>query len=170
MTVLPMRIFGDPILREPCRDVERFDASLEKLGADLLDAMTHYSGVGVAANQIGISLRAFVYDDDGTPRWLVNAEIADLDGEESVDEGCLSVPGLYFPTARAARLQLKGVDLEGTSVEFVAEGFLARVMQHETDHLKGLLYLDRLDDVTRREAMRQIREQDMGAREVQRRT
>jgi len=165
-----MRIFGDPVLREPCRDVERFDASLAKLGVDLLDAMEHYSGVGVAANQIGLSLRVFVYDDDGTPCWLVNAEISDLEGEETIEEGCLSVPGLYFPIMRATRLQLKGFDLRGEPVEFAADGFVARVMQHETDHLKGLLYLDRLDDATRREAMRQIREQDIGAREVQRRT
>lgn len=167
---MPMRIFGDPILREPCRDVGRFDASVAKLGRDLLDAMAHYSGVGVAANQVGISLRVFVFDDEGTPRWLVNAEIADLEGEETIDEGCLSVPGLYFPTTRATRLHVKGADLEGKPAEFIAEGFLARIMQHETDHLKGLLYLDRLDDETRREAMRQIREQDIGAGEVPRRT
>lgn len=163
MAILAMRVLGDPILRETCRAVEHFDAKLERFAQDLLEAMSHYKGVGVAANQLGVSEQIFVYDDDGEPKWLVNPAIADLDGEEEMDEGCLSIPGLYFPTKRATRLQVTGLDLAGHPIEFVAEDFLARIMQHETDHLAGMLYIDRLDEDVRREAMREIRDLDLSA-------
>ena len=169
MSVAEMRIFGDPVLTQRCREVAAFDESLRGLAEALRVAMHEYRGVGVAANQIGVSSRVFVYDDDGVEKWLVNPEISDLEGEQTEEEGCLSVPGLYFPTMRAMRLTARGRDLTGVQVEFVAEGLLARIMQHETDHLNGMLYLDRLDVETRREAMRQIREQDIGS-EVVRRT
>ena len=162
MSVPAMRILGDPVLTTPCRPVEAFDAALRNLAEDLRLAMHEYRGVGVAANQIGVSTRAFVYDDDGVEKWLVNPEISDLEGEQIEEEGCLSVPGLFFPTRRAAKLVARGTGIHGEPIEFIAEGLLARIMQHETDHLNGMLYLDRLDAETRREAMRQIRENDIG--------
>ena len=163
MAILAMRVLGDPILRETCRPVEHFDATLERLAQDLLAAMGHYKGVGVAANQLGVGQRVFVYDDEGEPKWLVNPVIADVEGEETMEEGCLSLPDLYFQTRRATRLQVTGQDLRGDQVEFVAEDFLARIMQHETDHLNGLLYIDRLDEDVRRDAMREIRDLDVTA-------
>lgn len=161
MNVLPMRIIGDPILRTTCRAIERFDDALETFAAQLEVAMDHYRGVGVAANQLGSDQRIFVYDDDGHVKWLCNPVLSDPQGEIRMEEGCLSIPGLYFDTPRAERVTMSGTDLAGRPVEFVAEGFLARIMQHETDHLNGMLYIERLDDPTRREAMRQIRERDI---------
>jgi peptide deformylase len=160
---LPMRMLGDPVLREIARPVGQFDATLERLAADLLIAMHEYNGVGVAAPQIGVSTRFFVYDD-GTeegPRWMANPELVSLEGEQIEDEGCLSVPGLFFPTARAMEVTVRGLDEHGEPVELVAEGLLARIFQHETDHLNGMLYLDRLSEEDRREAMRRIRERDL---------
>ena len=160
---LQMRMLGDPVLREVARPVEHFDGALERLAADLLIAMHEYNGVGVAAPQIGVSARFFVYDD-GTeegPRWMANPELVLLEGEQIEDEGCLSVPGLFFPTARALRVTARGFDERGEPVEVAGEGLLARILQHETDHLNGMLYLDRLSDEDRREAMRRMRERDL---------
>lgn len=156
-----MRIFGDPILRATCSDVTRFDDALRLFAEDLELAMDHYRGVGVAANQLGWDQRVFVYDDEGTVRWLCNPVVSDPEGELRLEEGCLSIPGLYFETARAERVTVTGNDLSGAPVAFQAEGFLARIMQHETDHLNGMLYIDRLDPDLRREAMREIRERDI---------
>lgn len=161
MSVLPMRIIGDPILRTTCRDVDRFDGALELFAASLAEAMDHYKGVGVAANQLGSDQRVFAYDDDGELRWLCNPTLSGFEGEVRSEEGCLSIPGLFFDTTRAERVTVHGVDLAGQPVTFQAEGFLARIMQHETDHLNGKLYIDRLDEDIRREAMRQIREKDI---------
>jgi peptide deformylase len=158
-----MRMLGDPVLREKARPIEHFDASLDRLAADLLIAMHEYNGVGVAAPQIGVSSQFFVYDD-GTeegPRWMANPELVSLEGEQIEDEGCLSVPGLFFPTARAMIVTARGFDEKGDPVEVTGEGLLARILQHETDHLNGLLYLDRLSDEDRREAMRRMRERDL---------
>lgn len=161
MTVLPMRIIGDPILRTRCREIVAFDAHLHRFAQDLDAAMDHYRGVGVAANQLGLDQRVFVYDVEGDVRWLCNPELTGYRGEVRMEEGCLSIPGLYFDTPRAEAVSVTGFDLDGDPVSFEAEGFLARIMQHETDHLNGMLYIDRLDEDVRREAMRQIREQDI---------
>lgn len=160
---LPMRMLGDPVLREKARPVEQFDAALDRLAAELLVAMDEFKGVGLAAPQIGVSTRFFVYDDgDGQgPRWMANPELVSLEGEQEEDEGCLSVPGLYFPTTRAVKATVRGFDERGTPIEVMGEGLLARILQHETDHLNGMLYLDRLSEENRREAMRQMRERDL---------
>jgi peptide deformylase len=158
---LPMRILGDPVLREKARPVEHFDVALERLAAELLVAMDEYNGVGVAAPQIGVSSRFFVYDDGSGPKWMANPELSDFEGEQTIDEGCLSVPGLYFPTTRADRVTARGFDEKGNPVEIMGEGLLARILQHETDHLNGMLYIDRLSDEHRREAMRKMREHDL---------
>lgn len=163
VTVPPMRIFGDPVLRERAREVERFDDPLAKLAEDLLLAMREYVGVGVAGNQIGALSRIFVYDDGTGPRWLVNPEIVEQTGEQELDEGCLSIPGLYFPVKRSMHVVAKGYDLKGDPVTVEGEELLARILQHETDHLDGMLFADRLSSKHRREMMKQMRERDLGA-------
>ena len=159
MTVLPIRTLGDPVLRERTTPVEAFDDALRRLAGDMVETMHAAPGVGLAANQVGVRLACFVYDDrDGHSGFVANPELSDLQDEETIDEGCLSVPGPYHPTSRALKVRLRGFDLEGGPLDLRAEGLLARIFQHETDHLDGKLYLDRLDDDGRRDVMRQLRE------------
>lgn len=169
--ILPIRQLGDPVLRQPAAPVERFDDALAALAADMIETMYDAPGVGLAAPQIGRSIRLIVYDDGSGSgaRTLVNPTVTGLEGEEVMDEGCLSVRGPYAETKRAARLHLTAQDLRGGPVEFDAEGFLARIMQHETDHLEGTLFIDRIDEEARRDVMRQLREQEVsGARQGRR--
>jgi peptide deformylase len=166
VTILPIKTFGAPVLREPTTPVERFDDDLARLAEDMLETMYEAPGVGLAATQVGISLRFFVYDD-GEDRTgaIANAEIVSAEGEEEIDEGCLSVPGLWFPVKRATTVVARGLDLDGRPVEIRGEGLLARILQHETDHVDGVLYLDRLSEEHRRSAMQQLRERELnGAR------
>jgi peptide deformylase len=159
MALLPIRTLGDPVLREECKPVQVFDAWLRRTADDMFETMYEAPGVGLAANQVGIGLRFFVYDDgDGRKGFVANPELADLDGRDEIDEGCLSIPGPYHATPRALTVRLRGLDLSGTAFELHAEGLLARIFQHETDHLYGKLYIDRLDDDGRRDVMRQLRE------------
>jgi peptide deformylase len=162
VTILPIKTFGAPVLREPTARIERFDDDLVRLAEDMLETMYDAPGVGLAATQVGMSLRFFVFDDgEHEPGAIANAEIVSLEGEEEIDEGCLSVPGLWFPVRRATKVRLAGVDLNGDPIEIEAEGLRARIMQHETDHVDGILYLDRLSDEHRRAAMQQLRERDL---------
>jgi peptide deformylase len=162
MAILPIRKLGDPVLREKARPVERFDRSLRRIADDMFETMYDAPGVGLAANQIGISARFFVFDDgQGNSGFVANPELSDLGASESQDEGCLSIPGPFYPTARALEATLRGQGLDGRPVEFHAEGLLARIFQHETDHLNGMLYVDRLDDDGRREVMRMLREAEL---------
>jgi len=159
---MPIRILGDPVLREIARPVERFDRSLRRLVEDMLETMYEAPGVGLAAPQVGVSLRFFVYDDGETgPRFLANPELSDLEGEELKEEGCLSIPGPFFPTKRALKVRARGVDLDGRPVEIAGEGLLARILQHETDHVDGRLYIDHLSQEDRREVMRMLREHEL---------
>jgi len=163
MAILPIRQLGDPVLRQRARPVEEFDEALLRLVEDMIETMYDAPGVGLAAPQIGRSIRLFVFDDgDGTgARALVNPTLAGLAGEEVLEEGCLSIRGPYAPTKRATGVHVTGQSLTGQPVQFDAQGLLARIMQHETDHLDGMLYIDRLDDEGRREVMRQLREQEV---------
>ena len=159
MTVLPIRTLGDPVLREPTSPVETFDDALRALAEDMFETMYAAPGVGLAANQVGIGKAFFVYDDrEGHTGFVANPELSELEGEDTFEEGCLSIPGPYHDTVRAARVRLRGRDLDGEPVDIGAEGLLARIFQHETDHLRGMLYVDRLDDEGRRDVMRQLRE------------
>lgn len=159
MTVLPIRTLGDPVLRERAVPVEVFDDALRRLADDMVETMHAAPGVGLAANQVGVRLACFVYDDrDGHAGFVANPELSDLEDEETIDEGCLSVPGPYHLTSRALTVRLRGFDLDGEPLDLRADGLLARIFQHETDHLNGKLYLDRLDDEGRRDVMRQLRE------------
>jgi peptide deformylase len=168
VTVQPVRLFGDPVLRARADEVKTFDRELRQLVTDLTDTMKASGGVGMAGPQIGIGLRVFVYDTvqaarAGTPRagHLINPSYEVIGEEEQTGvEGCLSIPGLRYDVTRAERVVARGVDAEGNAVEFEANGLLARCVQHETDHLDGVLYLERLDPATRKQAMREVRESD----------
>jgi len=163
VTVMPIRTLGDPVLREPTKPVDAFDDALRRLAADMTETMHAAPGVGLAANQVGLSVACFVYDDrEGHAGFVANPELSELEGEDTMDEGCLSIPGPYHPTTRALTVRLRGLDLSGQPIDVWAQELLARIFQHETDHLKGGLYIDRLDDDGRRDVMRQLRELELG--------
>lgn len=159
MTVQPIRLFGDPVLRTPAEPVVDFDAELRKLVADLTDTMREQNGVGLAAPQLGVGLRVFTFDVDDVVGHLVNPVLHFPDEEEQDgQEGCLSIPGLYFDTKRRRNVVAKGFNEYGDPVQLVGTGLMARCIQHETDHLDGVLFIDRLDPQARKEAMKAIRE------------
>lgn len=161
MTVLPIRLFGDPVLRTPAEPVVDFDKELRRLVKDLTDTMLDQDGTGLAAPQIGVGLRVFTFDVDDVVGHLVNP-VLDFPDEEEQDgpEGCLSIPGIYIDTKRHMNVVAKGFNMYGEPVQLVGTGLMARCVQHETDHLDGVLFIDRLDPERRREAMRQIRQAD----------
>ena len=163
MAVQKIRLFGDPVLKTKTHEVRDFDKSLRHLVDDLTDTMADAHGYGLAAPQIGVQLRVFTFivkddDDNVTSHHLVNPVIAETSEEtEEVEEGCLSLPGLWYPLRRAWRVVATGFDMHGEPERVVGDGMLARCLQHETDHLDGVLFLDKLDPETRREAMKAIR-------------
>ena len=164
MTTLPIRIFGDPVLRERAFEVTEFDAALRRLGDDMLETMRGANGAGLAANQVGVLRRVFTWQlvgDEETPPEhgiYVNPEILETSAETQEDEeGCLSFPGLFYPTVRPLRATLKAFDVDGKPLERTGEGLLARIFLHEIDHLNGILFLDHLARHDRKEAMRRIR-------------
>ena len=158
MAVRDIRIFGDPVLKTVCAPVEGLDEGVRGLVQDLIDTVRLPGRAGVAANQVGVGLRAFSWNIDGEVGYVLNPELVELSGEpELTGEGCLSVPDLWFPVLRYPRATVRGIDVDGNPVEVSGEGLLAQALQHETDHLDGRLYLDRLDRETRGEAYRSIR-------------
>lgn len=158
MTERPVRLFGDPILRSACDPVRPGDPRAAVLVADLLENVQLPGRAGLAANQIGVGLRAFSYNVDDEVGYIINPVIAELGGApELVDEGCLSVPGFYFPRLRHPFARVTGVDLDGNPVELSGTGVMAQALQHEVDHLDGHLYIEGLEPDAKREAMRAIR-------------
>lgn len=156
-----IRLLGDPVLKTRSEPIGVIDARVRSLVEDLLDSVKLPGRAGVAAAQIGVNLRAFSYNIDGDIGYILNPVLVELAGEpELVDEGCLSVPGLWYPTKRYPFARVTGIDLDGNPVALAGEGLLAQALQHETDHLDGLLYLDRLDKENRRAAMKEVRESD----------
>lgn len=161
MTERQIRIFGDPVLKTASEPIGQVDDGIRGLVDDLLDSVRPPGRAGVAASQIGVNLRAFSYNIDGDVGYILNPVIVETQGEkEPVDEGCLSVPGLWYPTPRYPFVRVTGIDLDGNPVELSGTGLLSQALQHEVDHLDGLLYLDRLDKPNRRAAMKEIRESD----------
>jgi peptide deformylase len=157
----PIRLFGDPVLKTVSAPVEQVDDRVRSLVTDLLDSVRLPGRAGVAASQIGVNVRAFSYNVDGEVGYILNPEIVEVTGDvELVDEGCLSVPGLWHKTPRHPFARVRGVDLEGNEVELSGTGLMAQALQHETDHLDGILYLDRLEKEERRAAMKEVRESD----------
>jgi peptide deformylase len=158
MAVRPIRLFGDPVLRTPAEPVVDFDAELRRLVKDLTETMLDEGGAGLAAPQLGVGLRVFSYDVDDVVGHIVNPVLDFPDAEEQDGpEGCLSIPGLYFDTTRRLNVVARGVNEFGDPVQLVGSQMMARCIQHEADHLEGILFVDRLDPDTKKEAMRAIR-------------
>jgi peptide deformylase len=153
-----IRLFGDPVLRNPAEAVTDFDKELRGLVKDLTDTMMDAPGVGLAAPQLGVGLRVFTYWVDGDLGHLVNPDLDLSVEEQDGEEGCLSLPGLVFDTTRALRVVARGQDMHGEPVTVEGGEMLARCIQHETDHLDGILFIDRLDRATRKLALKAIRE------------
>ena len=159
MAVRAIRLFGDPVLRAPSAPIDEIDEGVRALVRDLLDTVEPPGRAGVAAPQIGVALRAFSYNIDGDIGYVLNPRIVEVRGEpEPVGEGCLSVPGLWHDALRHPYARVEGIDLDGEPVVLEGEGLMAQALQHETDHLDGKLYLERLAPETRRVAMREVRE------------
>ena len=156
MTVRPVRLLGDPLLRTPCEPVVRFDDALARLVTDLLDTVAEPSRAGLAANQIGSGLAVFSYDLDGQPGYVINPRVVELRGSTDGPEACLSIPGISAIRTRAEYAVVEGVDLAQEPVVVAGGGELARCLQHETDHLRGKLYIDDLTGAERRRVMRHL--------------
>ena len=157
MAIRPIRMFGDPVLRTKAADVTAFGDALAVLVRDLVDTMLDAPGAGLAAPQIGVGLRVFTYHVDDVVGHVVNPELVLSADTQVGQEGCLSVPDLRYHVTRAMTVQVRGVDRHGEPLRLDGTGLLARAFQHEADHLDGVLFLDRLDRETRRQAMRELR-------------
>jgi peptide deformylase len=151
-------MFGDPVLRQPTSDLTEIDGALKQLAEDMLETMYAAPGVGLAAPQVGIQKRLFVYDAGDGPAVIINPRISEAAGEWTFEEGCLSLPGLSWPIVRPREILLEGLDLDGNVLAIEAEEYLARVYQHEVDHLDGVLLIERLDPDQRKQAMRTLRQ------------
>ena len=160
MSIQPIRLFGDPVLLTPAANVVDFDKELRNLVADLTDTMLEAPGAGLAAPQIGVSLRVFVWDVDDELGHLINPTLDLSDDLQDGEEGCLSFPDLRYPTPRAMRVVAKGFNMHGDPITVEGSELLARAIQHETDHLDGIVFIDRLSSADRKLAMRQIRESE----------
>ncbi|MEI5674059.1 MULTISPECIES: peptide deformylase [Nocardioides] len=158
MAIQPIRLFGDPVLRKPALVVDRFDKELHRIVQDLTDTMLAAPGAGLAAPQIGIGLRVFTWNVEGEVGHLVNPTLELSEEKQDGMEGCLSIPDLSFDCLRALRVVAHGFDMHGEPVTIEGSDYLARAIQHETDHLDGVLFVDRLDGETRKAAMKAIRE------------
>jgi peptide deformylase len=162
MAPYSIRVVGDPVLRQRAAEVTTIDGRLAKLAEDMVVTMYEAPGLGLAAPQIGVEKRLFVYDVGDGPRTIINAEIVETDGEWAYEEGCLSVPGLSWEIIRPKQVHLRGLDLDGNEVDIEADEILARCFQHELDHLDGVLLLERLDADTRKQALKTIRDLEIG--------
>jgi peptide deformylase len=159
MAPYSIRLVGDPVLRQRATEISDIDGKIATLAEGMLTTMYEAPGLGLAAPQVGVQKRLFVYDVGEGPQVLINPVLTEGDGEWAYEEGCLSVPGLSWEIVRPKTIHLTGIDLDGSEVSVEADELIARVFQHELDHLDGVLLLERLDDDTRKEAMRTIREQ-----------
>jgi peptide deformylase len=163
VTPYQIRVFGDPVLRKVAEEVTDIDGKLVQLADEMLETMYAEPGIGLAAPQIGVQRRFFVYDVGENPQAIINPEIVESSGEWVYDEGCLSVPGLFWEIVRPKEVHIVGYDLDGNEVSIEADEVLARLFQHELDHLDGVLLLDRLDADVRKAAMKTVREMFLSA-------
>jgi len=164
MATHAIRLFGDPVLKRPTAPVTDIDGALAKLVDAMYETMYDAAGVGLAASQVGVQKRFFVYDvqDETGPHVIFNPEVVEASGEWEYEEGCLSLPGLSFDIVRPKLVTLQGLDADGNEIVVQGDELLGRVFLHETDHLDGVLMLDRLGRDERKRAMRELREQGMG--------
>lgn len=157
----PIRTYGDPVLRQVAADVDNIDDSIRRLVDDMIDTMYDAPGVGLAAPQVGVQKRIFVYDIGDGPMTVLNGRITESSGEWIYEEGCLSVPGLFWPISRPNNVLLEGIDLDGNELKIEGAELLGRVFQHETDHLDGVLLIERLDPDQYKEAMKILRSRSL---------
>ena len=162
MSTLPIRVFGDPVLSQVTTEIENIDGRVASLADTMIETMYEAPGVGLAANQIGVQKRLFVYDKGDGPVVVVNPVIVETSGEWTYEEGCLSVPGLSWEITRANAVHLVGFDLEGNEISVEADELEGRIFQHEMDHLNGVLLIERLDADQRREAKKILRQRRFG--------
>jgi peptide deformylase len=158
VATFPIRIFGDPVLRQRAVEIDRIDAKIIRLSEEMVETMYAAPGVGLAAPQVGIERRMFVYDIGEGPETVINPRIVESRGEWEYEEGCLSVPDLHWTIVRPNEVHLVGFNLQGNEISIEADEYLGRVLQHELDHLDGILLLERLDKDQRKQAMRTLRE------------
>lgn len=165
MAILPVRRFGDPVLREKSQQVKEVDEQLKELIKTMEETMHEASGVGLAATQIGVLRKVFVFDVGDGAKAIINPQIVSREGTVEEEEGCISVPGVRVKVKRAEKVKIRGQDPEGNPLEIEAEGLLARIFQHEMDHLEGKLILDRCSREEKRKALTQIEEMALGEEE-----
>jgi peptide deformylase len=161
VTTLPIRIFGDPVLTQVTTEIENIDGRIAALAQTMIETMNEAPGVGLAANQVGVQKRLFVYDKGDGPHVVVNPKILETDGEWTYEEGCLSVPGLSWEITRANSVHLVGFDLDGNEIDVQTDEYEGRIFQHEMDHLDGVLLIERLDADQRREAKQILRQRNL---------
>ena len=166
MAVRDIVVIEHPVLRRKAKKIVKLTAEHRKLIEDMIETMYLAPGVGLAAPQIGIALQVVVFDAGDGPRHLINPELLETSGSWSFDEGCLSVPGRYWPVKRPAFARARGLNLDGGEVEYAGDELLGRVLQHEIDHLRGTLILEHLPRRARKQALKEIREEEMGLREA----
>lgn len=157
MSTLPIRTYGDPVLGTPTTNVENIDAKIAALAASMIETMHEAPGVGLAANQVGVQKRMFVYDKGEGPHVVVNPVIVETSGEWTYEEGCLSVPGLSWDIIRPNAVHLTGYDLDGNELDIQTDEYEGRIFQHECDHLDGVLLIERLTDEQKKEAKKFLR-------------
>jgi len=162
MSSYSVRVYGDPVLKQVAREVDQVDGSLVRLVDDMVETMYDSEGAGLAAPQVGVQKRLFVYDVGEGPQAIVNPTIVEADGEWYHDEGCLSIPGLRLGIVRPNRVHIVGYDLDGNEISLEGDEFLGRVFQHEVDHLDGVLMVERLEEDTRKLALRVLRDRALG--------
>jgi len=161
-----IRVIGDPVLRQRAGEVTDINGKLARLADDMLTTMYEAPGLGLAAPQVGVQKRLFVYDLGEGPQVVINPEVREARGEWAYDEGCLSIPGLAFELVRPKEVHLVGYDLHGNELSIEADELLARCFQHELDHLDGVLFIERLEHDDRKAAMKIIREQRLSAADL----
>lgn len=163
MSGYPIRVFGDPVLKQRAKDVTEIDGALARFVDTMVGTMYEASGVGLAAPQVGVQKRMFTFDVGEGPQVLINPEVAETTGEWTYEEGCLSIPGFHFEITRPKVVTMTGIDIDGNELVIEGDELLGRVFLHELDHLDGVLMLDRLDKDERKRALRELRDFDLVA-------
>ena len=167
MAIFPIRVFGDPVLRATAEAVDEISPTIERLADDMFETMYDAPGVGLAAPQLGISKRIFVADIGDGPFVMINPELLTVSNEWTYGEGCLSVPGKFWEISRPRFVRARGLDLQGSEIVIEGEDLLGRVLQHEIDHLNGMLLLDHLPRPVRKQALGELREEALLRREIE---
>jgi peptide deformylase len=168
MSTYPVRVFGDPVLKQKAKDVTDLDGALARFVDTMVDTMYDAAGVGLAAPQVGVQKRMFTFDVGDGPQVLINPEVAEATGEWAYEEGCLSIPGFHFEIVRPKVVTMRGLDLDGNELIIEGDELLGRVFLHELDHLDGVLMLDRLEPDERKRALRELRDVDLREAGLQR--